>query len=725
VTEPPAHTALNPDTAPPSTRGADAVQQVCGQVFSIAGPDGDMTEGLHGLYAGDIRMVSVLRLRVDGQYPELLSVQRPTRDSRVLVLGRVLPVGAADSVVLVERERRLDHCLDETVTLRNFGRDPVRLALEIEVGSDFADLFSVKEGRTSAVRATLRPQPPAEPTDPHGLPVLLRFGPTLPSPSVAAPHLSVAGDGDPQVDGGVLRWMLRLDANSCRSVRVRLEPKLSDSDPTSWLTEPQLLSRDPAPVLRGAAWIDCSGPGPAQVLRRAVADLDGLRLNLPHTRTPILAAGAPWFMTLFGRDSLLAGYMALPWDPALLCGALEALAATAGRDTNPAVEEAPGRILHELRLGEESARAIGGHRYYGSVDAAPLFMMMLAEAWRWGADERWVRGLLPTADAALEWARTKAAAHPAGFLAYRRATPAGLFNQGWKDSCDGVNDNAGEIPEPPIALCEVQAYHYRALLDRAELAEACGDDERAHRMRDEAAELRARFHEAFWLPRQGFPAIALDGSGHPVDALASNAAHCLWAGLLDDDPATELIAKLGRPDMASGWGLRTLSTTMAAYNPMSYHNGSVWPHDTALAVAGLARHAHLPGAGALARRLAGDLINAACEFGGSLPELMCGFAAQDYPRPVPYPSSCSPQAWAAAAPLLLLRSLLRLEPNLPAGRIGLDPMLPAEWETVSISGLRLGASTWDLVATGSEGHLQSSTPGRQTQTGTSDPSHCT
>jgi glycogen debranching enzyme len=344
------------------------------------------------------------------------------------------------------------------------------------------------------------------------------------------------------------------------------------------------------------------------------------------------------------------------------------------------------------------------------VDAALLFVIMLAEAWRWGADEQWVRGLLPTADAALAWAEAQRAEHVAGFLAYRRMTPAGLFNQGWKDSFDGVTDAAGTIPTPPIALCEVQAYHYRALSDRAELAEAFGDPARAQRGRQDAEALRRRFHACFWLPEQRFPALALDGSGNAVDALASNAAHCLWAGLLDDDQAAQLIPHLAGSDMSSGWGLRTLSTRMGAYNPMSYHNGSVWPHDTALAVAGLARHLHLPGARELAWRLSEDLLAAAAAFGGRLPELLCGFAAQDYPAPVPYPSSCSPQAWAAAAPLLLLRALLRLEPQVPRQHIGLAPVLPPEWATVRIRRMRLGPDSWDLSATGTEGTLLRSEP---------------
>jgi glycogen debranching enzyme len=424
--------------------------------------------------------------------------------------------------------------------------------------------------------------------------------------------------------------------------------------------------------------IEATDPRLRSWLRRTEDDLGALRLD------GFVAAGAPWYMTLFGRDSLLTAWMALPLDPTLALGTLRTLAASQGKATDPFTEEQPGRIVHELRRGPDSAALLGGSHYYGTADATPLFVMLLAEAWRWGADEAAVRALLPAADAALSWVDGHA-----DFVTYQRSTDRGLVNQGWKDSPDAVNDAGGGLAAGPVALCEVQGYAYAAWLARAELAEAFGGDPRGPR--EQAERLKDRFAEAFWLPERGWYAIALDGARKPVDALTSNAAHCLWTGIAADEHAATLVDRLSELD--SGFGLRTLAPAMGGYNPMSYHNGSVWPHDTAIAVAGLLRYGHLPGAVDLAHRLAQGLLDAATAFGGRLPELYCGFPRAEFDPPVPFPTSCSPQAWASAAPLLLVRSLLGLEPHVPHGTLAVHPRLPAGWGEITLSGLRLGAAT--------------------------------
>ncbi|NUT46469.1 MAG: amylo-alpha-1,6-glucosidase, partial [Saccharothrix sp.] len=461
------------------------------------------------------------------------------------------------------------------------------------------------------------------------------------------------------------------------------------------------------PARRIRAWraastrITASDPVLAGVLRRTEGDLGALRIEDPaRAGRPFVAAGAPWFMTLFGRDSLLTAWMALPLDVGLALGTLQTLAETQGRVVDPLTEEEPGRVLHELRRGPDSAAVLGGNHYYGTADATPLFVMLLAECWRWGADPAAVRALLPAADAALAWVDGYGDRDGDGFVEYRRATGRGLANQGWKDSPDGVNDAFGRLAVPPIALCEVQGYVYAALLGRAELAEGFGDEPTAARLRGRAEELRRRFAEAFWLPDRGWYAVALDGREHPVDALTSNTAHCLWTGIATDEHAAALIRRLAEPDMDTGYGLRTLASSMGAYNPMSYHNGSVWPHDTAIAVAGLLRYAHLPGAVELAHRLADGLLDAAASFGGRLPELYCGFARDEFSPPVPYPTSCSPQAWASAAPLLLVRSCLGLEPHLPRRTLATRPHLPPRWGELTLSDLRLGDRTAHVGATG-------------------------
>ncbi|WP_236827901.1 MULTISPECIES: amylo-alpha-1,6-glucosidase [unclassified Blastococcus] len=430
----------------------------------------------------------------------------------------------------------------------------------------------------------------------------------------------------------------------------------------------------------------------AETLRRTEDDLGVLQIHdLPGDR-PVVAAGAPWFMTLFGRDSLLSSYMALPLETSLAQGTLETLAQWQGRRVDPHTEEEPGRILHELRLGPDRDTALGGSRYYGTVDATPLFVLLLAEAWRWGIPEQVVRELLPAADAALEWMDRYGDRDGDGFLEYRRATDRGLVNQGWKDSFDGINDAAGHLGVAPIALCEAQGYAYAARLARAELAEAFGDQDTAQRLRARAAVLRTAFAEKFWLPDQGWFAVALDRDKRPLDALTSNVGHCLWSGIVTDEHAAALIERLADSRMDTGYGLRTLAADMGAYNPMSYHNGSVWPHDTAIAVAGLIRYAHLPGAVELAHRLANGLLDAAAAFGGRLPELFCGFARHRFGQPVPYPTSCSPQAWASAAPLLLVRALLGVELDVPSRTLTLQPRLPASWGHVVLNGLAVGCT---------------------------------
>ncbi len=437
------------------------------------------------------------------------------------------------------------------------------------------------------------------------------------------------------------------------------------------------------------------------MLRRTGSDLGALLIHDDTGRgMSFVAAGAPWFMTLFGRDSLLTAWMALPLDVGLSVGTLQQLARVQGRRVDPITEEEPGRIMHEIRRGPASTDVLGGSIYYGSVDATPLFVMLLAESWRWGADEAAVRALLPAADAALAWAEEYGDRDGDGFIEYRRATDRGLINQGWKDSFDAINDATGRSAEPPIALCEVQGYQYAALLARAELADAFGDASTAARLRERADALRAKFLEAFWLPDQGWYAIALDARKRPVDALTSNVGHCLWTGIATDEHASTIVERLSGEQMDSGFGLRTLASTMGAYNPMSYHNGSVWPHDTAIAVAGLLRYRHVPGAVALAERLASGLLDAAEAFGGRLPELFCGFPRSQFRSPVPYPTSCSPQAWASAAPLLLVRSFLGLDPHAPRRTLSVSPHLPEAWGRIALTDLRLGGMTVHLQAEG-------------------------
>jgi glycogen debranching enzyme len=383
-------------------------------------------------------------------------------------------------------------------------------------------------------------------------------------------------------------------------------------------------------------------------MRRALNDLDALRLMTP--RAPggqFFAAGAPWFLTLFGRDAIWAARMSLPLGTAMASGTLHVLAALQGTTADPETAEQPGKIPHELR------RAAASHGqgftlpplYYGTVDATPLWICLLADAHDAGLPDDEVRALLPNLEAALHWMRDSGDSDGDGLLEYIDETGRGLSNQGWKDSGDSVQWRTGELAEGPIALCEVQAYAYEAATRGADLLEAFGED--GTEWRAWATRLAERFRETFWIddPAGAYPAIALDARKRPVDTVTSNLGHLLGTGLLRPDEAALVAARLVSPELDSGFGLRTMSTDSAGYWPLSYHGGSVWTHDTAIAVTGLARDGFTVEAG----RLSEGLLRAAVAFDYRMPELHSGDAAADFPAPVPYPAACRPQAWSAAA----------------------------------------------------------------------------
>jgi glycogen debranching enzyme len=379
-------------------------------------------------------------------------------------------------------------------------------------------------------------------------------------------------------------------------------------------------------------------------------------------------------MTLFGRDSILTSWMALLLDPNLGLGTARSLARMQGIRDVPETEEQPGRILHEVRFSRGPSLALAeGDIFYGSTDATPLFVMLVHELWRWGAPIDQIRALRPAVDAALAWLEGPGDPDVDGYVEYGSPGPGSLVNQGWKDSHDAVSFADGRLAEPPIAIAEVQAYTYAAWRAAAALAAADGDDATAAARNARADDLQARFEHDFWLPDREAFAFALDRDKRPIDAIASNMGHCLWAGIVADrDKAAAVARWMVSPELFTGWGIRTLAASMRRYSPLSYHNGSVWPHDTAICVAGLRRYGFIEEA----HRVALGLLSAADALEGRLPELFAGLTADEMPVPVRYPTSCSPQAWASAAPLLVVRALLGLEPDVPGGRTQLDPQLP-------------------------------------------------
>ncbi|WP_242456282.1 glycogen debranching N-terminal domain-containing protein [Mycolicibacterium sp. P1-18] len=676
---------------PPVTGDDGDVTLLEGSTFCRSATSGDVhRDRPHGLFVADTRMLSSWRLAIDGAPVQILStVEEATEPYRATFVGRTPPrQWLADSTTLVIRDRLVGDGMREDVTLRNLGSEPIAVTLSVTVETDFADIFAVKEGR-------VRP--------PQGLAIDVGTDSIVMTSTQSDDAHGVritAAAGDPVVTPGGFTFRIvvpqRSQWSTCLAVeastggrRLPIRHRCRESVDVS------------APARRLQAWrlsnphITTGDSVFDRCLEAGTRDLGSLQIEDPdQPGRPILAAGAPWFMALFGRDSLLTAWMALGLDPRLAVNTLRTLARLQGTRVDPLTEEEPGRILHEVRLGTEAALALGGgSTYYGTADATPLFVMLLAEVDRWGALPDEDRPMLTAAaDRAMAWILDYGDADGDGFVEYRRYTDRGLVNQGWKDSFDGVNHADGPLATPPIALCEVQAYVYAAFEARACLAEKDGDVKAARRWRDRAARLKAAFNEAFWMPERQAYAIALDGAHQRVDAVASNMGHCLWTGIVDDDKAGAVAAHLAGPALNSGFGVRTLATDMTAYNPMSYHNGSVWPHDTAVAVAGLAKYGFVRES----QQIASDLVDASGHFGGRLPELFCGFSRADFPRPVPYPTSCSPQAWAAASSRLLLRSLLRFDPDVPRGVVRLNPILPSRFLPLSMENVPLAGARVSL-----------------------------
>lgn len=606
---------------------------------------------IDGVYHGDVRHVRTLELTCEGSAVEWISVA-PEGPDRVVFGGllRGLDDPLPDPKVRLLRERVVSpgH-VRETLTVASMLSDPVVASLTLRVEPDFAWLHEVKSG-------TVAPRPTR--TEPTGTGAEASVGDR--SFVLHCPGAATAIEGG----GIVATWHVRVEPGGSAGVSWELE--LHDD------TVVVQAAGSPAPWDARTLAAEAAGePRLARWLQVALGDLEALRLALPeHPGDEFFAAGAPWFFTLFGRDSLWAARLALPTGTGLAASTLRVLARLQGSADDPETAEEPGKILHELRAttlelpGEDISLP---PRYYGSVDSTPLWVCLLGDAWRSGMPETEVRALLPALVRALRWILDHGDSDGDGFLDYIDRTGRGLANQGWKDSGDSIQWRDGTLAEGPIALCEVQAYAYEAALSGADLldafaAEVAADDgldvavPTPAELRAWAATLRARFADAFWVetPEGRYPAIALDRDKRAVDTLTSNIGHLLGTGLLDPDDEAGIAALLVGPAMSSGFGIRTMSTDAAGYWSLSYHGGSVWTHDTAICAWGMAR------AGLIepAREVVAGLLAAAEGFGYRVPELHSGDAAVVTSSPTPYPAACRPQAWSAAA-AITCREILR------------------------------------------------------------------
>ncbi|AOT03375.1 amylo-alpha-1,6-glucosidase [Arthrobacter sp. U41] len=693
-------TAWNADTEA-DIAGADAVTVVEGSSFCISAVSGDISPdgGTNGAFYQDTRIVSRWILRINGALREPLVAQRPDAFEATFVGRATWPGGRFDSPLVVRQERHIGPGLRDDVTVENFSAEDVDCDIELLVDADQADLFDVKGGRPSEDAAVSRS------AGADGLLVEAVRGGQRRGSAIRAAGAEVTIDG--------LRFRATIPARGKWSTSVIVVPLINGEAPKEPFTEAG-LPRHRAGVQRHLAWeenaprISVADHDVEATLRRSQSDLGSLRIfDADNPGRAAVAAGAPWFMALFGRDSLLSSYMALLIDPNLAVGTLQTLADIQGAKEDPASEEQPGRIPHEVRLGVTAGLSLGGTAYYGTADATPLFVSLLGELGRWGLSGEIIDSLIPNADRALEWIEKYGDRDGDGFVEYLRPNIHGLLNQGWKDSWDGINFADGRMAEPPTALCEVQAYVYSAYVARSSLARTAGDTKTEHHWAERAAALKKAFNDKFWLPDKGYFAVALDKDKNPVDSCTSNMGHCLWTGIVDEEKAPSVAERLMLPEMFTGWGIRTLASDMGAYNPVSYHNGSVWPHDSALVATGLMRYGFVDDA----QRIASGILDAAAHFDGQLPELFCGFDRAEFHGPVPYPTACAPQAWAAAAPIQLARILLRFDPDFTRNVVYLAPILPEEMGEFRAENVLLGRSRVAINADGREGSIDGLPPG--------------
>ena len=600
------------------------------------------SQGTEGLYVADTRLLSKWILEIDDStFWDVGSVREPGR--RVTALS---PAARRNQThdLFVFRTQELDAAgLTETLSLRNLGRQPITAKLVLRAGTDFADQFTVRtDGRSFDL-------------------------------SGAASSLTVLDDGSLTFDythtfnGRSFKAGVRVTASLAPAVRRDLVDSRFVGAVLSWdlplaAGQTQTLTIAAASTCGVAHPPERAAVGPSMkeaspIKRQSLKDLDSLLMPCPvQPDLTIPAAGLPWFLTLFGRDSLLTSLLTRSERPELLGDVLRALAATQGTEHDPARVEQPGKMVHEVRVSElAQLGAVPYGRYYGTVDSTPLFLMALGQV----EDPVLLAALEQPARAAVDWMLGDGGLGATGFLRYT-PDPNGLLHQGWKDSFDAVAGADGSQPEGAIALAEVQGYAWRGLRECARIAAGqWGDPAWAETLNGLADDLKARFRQAFWMEPQEFPALAVDGTGRQVDSLASNAGHLLWAGILDPDDARAVAGRLLQPDFFTGWGIRTLAEGQYYYHPMSYHNGSVWPHDTMLAAEGMAAYGLLDEA----RTVAAGMQAAADHFGNTLPELFGGFSRADFPVPVTYHHAGSPQAWAAAAGL----AADRLAGTRPAG----------------------------------------------------------
>ncbi|MEW6325096.1 MAG: amylo-alpha-1,6-glucosidase, partial [Nitrospirota bacterium] len=668
-----------------------------GDSFAVFDRHGDMqafAQGTHGVYVGGTRMLSSLRLSLGNDRPLLLS-------STVREDNTLLAVDLTNPDIYVNRELIIPRgtlhlfraifmwsgCVYERVRIRNYGLAPVETSLAFQFSADFADIFEVRgmarERRGRRLQSRL--EPGAVVMAYRGLDDVVRQTRLVFEPAPAELTASMA------------RFMLRLEPQDEAVLYLTMSCPI-DAEPARRVSYDRAFE-EATTTLKDAVEKNChvytSNEQFNDWLNRSLADLHMMVTDTPNGPYPY--AGVPWFNTAFGRDGIITAMELLWVNPELARGVLAYLAAMQARDSAPERDAEPGKILHETRQGEMADLGeVPFGRYYGSIDATPLFIMLAADYYRRTGDRPFLEELWGAIERALAWLDACGDLDGDGFVEYkRRSGKKGLIHQGWKDSHDAVFHADGALADGPIALCEVQAYVYAAKRGAAELAAILGRRELAAALSQQAWQLQERFERTFWIEERSTYALALDGDKRLCQARTSNAGHCLFAGIAHEDHARLLGQSLLAHDMFSGWGVRTVAASEARFNPMSYHNGSVWPHDNAMIAFGLARY----GFKEAALRIVSGLFDASLFFDlHRMPELFCGFPRRPWEGPTHYPVACAPQSWAAGAVFMLLQAALGLSINGVTGEITFSyPALPEFLQRVQIQNLRVGKARVDLL----------------------------
>lgn len=662
-----------------------------GSTFLVSSPNGDIDAGPNqpqGLFYKDMRHLSKWKLSIEGITLDVLSA-----DANEYYYAQhfcVPPSGTIykNPTIAIVRRRFIADGFVEDVAVLNHGTEAEEIELRLEVGCDFTDLFEVKDALAKKGNSYQKIRD-------HQLVLGYRRESFV--------RETLIGSTTPATEEAVDKLIFRitLQPKSCWNTKFHVKPMTSESTlGPIVLGSGNTTRRDLKQWLEQAPSVTCH-PEAMRVYGRNLVDIAALRFypdTMPQHSLP--AAGLPWFMALFGRDSLITSYQMLPFAPELAATTLRALAETQGEKEVELTEEEPGRILHELRFGElthfqERPQA----PYYGASDTTPLFLVLLDEYERWSGDANLVRMLEPNARAALDWIDHYGDSDGDGYIEYQRKTTLGLENQCWKDSWNSILFHDGSLARAPRATCEIQGYAYDAKVRCARLArEIWKDEEWAANLEVQASELKRRFNRDFWIPEREFFALALDAEKKKVDSLCSNIGQLLWSGIVEDDKVVAVRNHLMGPKMFSGWGIRTMAEGEGGYNPIEYHNGTVWPHDCAIIADGLARYGY--------RKDASDIIagifEASMAFRSRLPEVFAGYERTHTRFPVQYPTACLPQAWAAGAPMLGIRTLLGLEPKGEVLTSASDPVLPFWFGTLSVEGIRGRWGRANVVAKGDD-----------------------